>query len=147
MHISIISETYLSRLLRVFRISSLFFEAITSYIKYKVTKNVYIFIVVLRTHKAIMMEIRNENTTSERKKVQGDFSQEFYMGRVELASFLRNLADQVEAQGPLRITTEEWVLPFLPMDVVKVDLDLDDTELEIEIEFKRKRGNLKAEKI
>jgi len=94
-----------------------------------------------------MMEIRNENTTSERKEVQGDFSQEFYMGRVELVSFLRNLADQVEAQGPLRITTEEWVLPFLPMDVVKVDLDLDDTELEIEIEFKRKRGNLKAEKI
>ena len=94
-----------------------------------------------------MMEIPKVNTTSERKEVVGDFSQEFYMGRVELASFLRNLADQVEAQGPLRITTEDWALSFDPMDMVEIDIDLDDKELEIEIEFKRKLGNLKAEKV
>lgn len=64
-----------------------------------------------------------------------------------MASFLRNLADQVEAQGALRITSDDWVLSFVPMDMVKIDVDLDKKELEIEIEFKRKQGNLKAEKI
>ena len=93
-----------------------------------------------------MMEIRNEKNTSGRKEVIGDFSQEFYMGRVELASFLRNLADQVEAQGALRITSDDWVLAFDPMDMVKIDVDLDEKELEIEIEFKRKQSNLWIEK-
>ena len=93
----------------------------------------------------IMMEIRNEKNTGGRKEVIGDFSQEFYMGRVEMASFLRNLADQVEAQGALRITSDDWVLSFDPMDMVKVDVDLDDKELEIEIEFKRKLSTLRVE--
>ncbi|MCW4050472.1 MAG: amphi-Trp domain-containing protein [Candidatus Bathyarchaeota archaeon] len=93
------------------------------------------------------MEIPKENISSRRKEVIGDFSQEFYMGRIELASFLRNLADQVETQGALRITTEDWVLAFDPMDMVKVDVDLDESELEIEIEFKKSTGNLQAEKI
>ncbi len=91
-----------------------------------------------------MMEIRNKNNIVERKEIVGDFSQEFYMGRVELASFLRNLADQVEAQGPLRITSDDWVLSFDPMDMVKIDVDLDEKELEIEIEFKRKQSNLRV---
>jgi len=93
------------------------------------------------------MEIPKENSSSGKKEVKGDFSQEFYMTRTKLSSFLRNLADQVEAQGTLRITTEDWVLSFLPMDMVKVDVDLDDTELEIEIEFKKSAGNLQVEKI
>ena len=94
-----------------------------------------------------MMEISNENNSGGRKEIVGDFSQEFYMGRIELASFLRNLADQIETQGTIRITTEDWALSFDPMDMIEVDIDLDDKELEIEIEFKRKQGNLKAEKV
>ena len=104
------------------------------------------FIVVFTAYKVNMMEIRNENNASVRKEVVGDFSQEFYMGRVELASFLRNLADQVEARGALRITSDDWVLAFDPMDMVKIDVDLDEKELEIEIEFKRKQSNLWIEK-
>jgi len=103
------------------------------------------FIAVLTAYKVIMMEIRNENNTGGRKEVVGDFSQEFYMGRVETASFLRNLADQVEAQGALRISSDDWVLFFDPMDMVKVDVDLDDKELEIEIEFKKKQSTLRVE--
>ena len=69
------------------------------------------------------------------------------MSREELSEFLRNLADQVESNGELRITTEEWILPFTPMSHAKVDVDLDEEELEIEIEFKKSTGTLKAEPV
>jgi len=92
----------------------------------------------------IKMEIKEE-TAKEKKTVQGIFSQEFYMSRKELANFLRNLADQVEGEGDLRITTEEWVLPFKPVSHAQVDVDLEEDELEIEIEFKKRTGKLYAE--
>ena len=43
------------------------------------------------------MEIKKP-PVKERKIVKGEFSQEFYMSRDELATFLRNLADQVEGE-------------------------------------------------
>ncbi len=97
-------------------------------------------------YQVTLMEIPKENSSSIKKEVKGDFAQEFYMTRTELSSFLRNLADQVEAKDALRITSEDWVLPFLPMDMVKVDVDLNDSELEIEIEFKKRTCNLQVEK-
>jgi amphi-Trp domain-containing protein len=90
------------------------------------------------------MEIKKQ-PIKEKKTVQGHFSQEFYMSHQELAKFLRNLADQVEAGGDLNITTEEWILPFNPASHAKVDVDLEEDELEIEIEFKRSTGKLYAE--
>jgi amphi-Trp domain-containing protein len=90
------------------------------------------------------MEIEKQ-PVKEKKIVQGHFSQEFYMSSSELAKFLRNLADQVEAEGDLKITTEEWILPFSPASHAKVDVDLEEDELEIEIEFKRSTGKLYAE--
>jgi amphi-Trp domain-containing protein len=89
------------------------------------------------------MEIKKKDK-KEQKIVSGYFSQEFYMSRGELSEFLRNLADQVESNDELRITTEEWILPFNPMSQAKVDVDLDDEELEIEIEFKKSTGKLRA---
>ncbi|MFP3951737.1 MAG: amphi-Trp domain-containing protein [Candidatus Bathyarchaeia archaeon] len=89
------------------------------------------------------MEIKKK-TDQEKKIIQGIFSQEFYMSRKELSAFLRNLADQVEEEGELRITTEEWILPFKPVGHAEVDVDLDEDELEIEIEFKKSTGKLYA---
>jgi amphi-Trp domain-containing protein len=94
----------------------------------------------------IIMEIPKERPSNIKKEVKGEFSREFYMNRTELSSFLRNLADQVEAKGNIRITSEDWVMPFSPMDMVKVDIDLDESELEIEIEFKKSTDALKVEK-
>lgn len=87
------------------------------------------------------MEIK-EPKNREVKEVKGYFSQEFYMSKNELASFLRNLADQVESDNDLKIKTAEWVLPFSSRDHAKVEIDLKDNELEIEIEFKRDKGKL-----
>ena len=90
------------------------------------------------------MEI-DKQPVKEKKTIQGYFSQEFYMSQPELARFLRNLADQVEARGDLKVTTEEWTLPFNPASQVKIDVDLEKDELEIELEFKRSTGKLLAE--
>jgi amphi-Trp domain-containing protein len=89
------------------------------------------------------MEIKKE-PVKEKKIVEGEFSQEFYMSRKELAGFLRNLADQVEGENDLKIISEDWVLPFSPLGHAKVDVDLDEDELEIEIEFKKSTGKLYA---
>ena len=89
------------------------------------------------------MEIK-KNQVKEKKIVKGEFSQEFYMSRNELAVFLRNLANQVEGGDDIKITSEDWILPFKPMGYAKVDIDLDEDELEIEIEFKKSTGKLSA---
>jgi amphi-Trp domain-containing protein len=89
------------------------------------------------------MEIKKK-TSKEKKLVKGQFSQEFYMNRNELAVFLRNLADQVEGEDELQITSEEWILPFKPVGHAQVDIDLEEDELEIEIEFKKSTGTLYA---
>jgi amphi-Trp domain-containing protein len=84
----------------------------------------------------------NKEPVREKKIVKGEFSQEFYMSRKELAVFLKNLADQVEGENDLKIISEDWILPFKPLGHAKVDVDLDDDELEIEIEFKKRTGKL-----
>ena len=89
------------------------------------------------------MEIK-KTPVKEKKIVKGEFSQEFYMSRDELAAFLRNLADQVEGEADLKITSEDWILPFKPVGYAQVDIDLDEDELEIEIEFKKRTGKLSA---
>ncbi len=86
-----------------------------------------------------------EEEEQEKKTVEGYFSQEFYMGRTELASFLRKLADEVEKGGEIMISTEEWKLPFTPRDQAEVEVELEDSELEIEIEFEKAEG--KGEKL
>jgi amphi-Trp domain-containing protein len=89
------------------------------------------------------MEIKKP-PIGNKKIVKGEFSQEFYLSRNELAAFLRNLADQVEGEEDLKIISEEWILPFKPRGHAKVDIDLDEDELEIEIEFKKSTGKLIA---
>ena len=87
------------------------------------------------------MEIK-KTPSMEKKIVKGEFSQEFYMSRNELAAFLRNLATQVENEEDLKIISDEWILPFKSTGQAKVDIDLDEDELEIEIEFKKSTGKL-----
>lgn len=87
------------------------------------------------------MEIPEEKEENKPKKtIQGHFSQEFYLGRDQLAEFLRNLADEVEKQDEIRISTDEWELPFSASERAEVEIDLEDDELEIEIEFEEAKG-------
>lgn len=84
-----------------------------------------------------MVEVPKDES-EDKKTIQGSFSQEFYMGKGEVAALLRNLADEIERGNELTIKTEEWELPFMFRDEVEVEVELDnDKELEIELEFER----------
>ena len=83
------------------------------------------------------MEIDNGDV--EKKTVEGNFSQEFKMDGIQLAQFLRKLADEVEAGDELRISTSQWELPFRYDSRIEVEVEKEDDELEIEIEFKEKK--------
>ena len=86
------------------------------------------------------MEIPEQTEKTEpKRRIQGYFSQEFYLGRQKLAEFLRQLADEVEKEGEIKISTAEWELPFNARDQVEVEIELDDDELEIEIDFEKAR--------
>ncbi len=83
----------------------------------------------------------SENKTPGKKQIAGSFSQEFYMGRRELAAFLRKLADEIEGSNELTISTDEWELPFTFSDQIEVEIELDQDELEIELEFDKCKGS------
>ena len=89
----------------------------------------------------INLEIPEEKEEeSPKKTIQGHFSQEFYLGKQQLAEFLRDLAEEVESQSEITIATDEWELPFNAREQAEVEIELDDDELEIEIEFEKSRG-------
>ncbi|MFP4046076.1 MAG: amphi-Trp domain-containing protein [Candidatus Aenigmatarchaeota archaeon] len=85
------------------------------------------------------MKISN-NKKEGKKTVEGDFNREFYMNRSDLSDFLRKLADEVEQGNELKISTDEWELPFTFREQVEVEIDKDRDELEIEIEFEKQKG-------
>lgn len=85
-----------------------------------------------------------EQEEQKKKTIEGYFSQEFYMNRDELVTFLRRLADEIEKGEEITITTEEWELPFTPQDQAEVEVELEESELEIEIEFEKAEGKDKS---
>ncbi len=82
------------------------------------------------------MDVDKEEST-EKKLIEGDYTQEFYMDRKELSNFLKNLAEEVENGNEISISTEEWELPFKFNDRIEVEIEKEYDELEIEIEFEK----------
>lgn len=75
-----------------------------------------------------------------KKQVTGQFSKEFHMGRTQLAGFLRKLADEIEESNNLKISADEWEIPFEFRDEVEVEIEKKKDKLEIELEFKKYRS-------
>ncbi len=91
------------------------------------------------------MEVpEKEERPQEKKKIQGHFSQEFYLNRDQLATFLRDLANEVENEGEIRINTDEWELPFNSRKNAEVEIELEEDELEIEVEFEKAKNQGKG---
>ncbi len=93
------------------------------------------------------MEIK-EGETKCKKVVEGRFSQELYMSKDKVAEFLRNLADEIESGNEIKISTDEWELPFTFADQIEIDIEHEVDELEIELEFDKavgKGGGLSVE--
>lgn len=80
----------------------------------------------------------NERTTV----TDGFFEREVYLSRTETAAFLRNLADQLEADTSFTISTDEWEIPFEYADPIEVEIEFakgEKRQLEIELEFSEPR--------
>lgn len=86
----------------------------------------------------------DDRTDKRRTITDGFFEREVYLSRQETAAFLRELADQLEADSSLTIATSEWEIPFEYRDPIEVEIEFTkqrDRELEIELEFTEDGGD------
>ncbi len=73
----------------------------------------------------------------------GFFEREVYLSREETAAFLRDLADQLEAETTVTVAGSTWEIPFEYRTPIEVEIEFTgqrDRELEIELEFSEQRG-------
>lgn len=67
-----------------------------------------------------------------------EFEQEFYVSRGEAAVFLRELADTIEAGGPVAVTREGWALEVTPREPLKLEIQFKFVKRELEVQLKLK---------
>lgn len=68
----------------------------------------------------------------------GYFEREVHLSRSATATFLRELADQIEKGTDLTISSDDWRIPFSYREPIEVEVEFAShrtKELEIEIEF------------
>lgn len=73
-----------------------------------------------------------------RKITDGYFEREVRLSREATATFLRDLADQIEAEPQLTVSTEEWEIPFEFDEPIEVEVEFvgeKHGQLELELEF------------
>lgn len=90
------------------------------------------------------MEIKKKQETKNKTVQYGEYEKDFYLNRNELADFLRHLAQQLEEEEEIVISTNEWEIPFAYREPIEVEIEFEgeageEKELEIEIEFKSAR--------
>ncbi|MFC7156743.1 amphi-Trp domain-containing protein [Halomarina halobia] len=69
---------------------------------------------------------------------EGYFEREVHLSRQATATFLRELADQIEADTRLTISSADWEVPFEYREPIEVEVEFvsqQEGELEIELEF------------
>lgn len=72
------------------------------------------------------------------KITDGYFEREVRLSREATAEFLRDLADQIEAEPRLTVSTEEWEIPFKFDEPIEVEVEFvgeKHGQLEVELEF------------
>ncbi|WP_137284281.1 amphi-Trp domain-containing protein [Halorussus salinisoli] len=73
----------------------------------------------------------------------GFFEREIHLSRQATATFLRDLADQIENDTSLTLSSQEWEIPFEYREPVEVEVEFAggrEAELEVEFEFTEPRG-------
>jgi len=73
----------------------------------------------------------------------GFFEREIHLSRAATAEFLRDLADQIETDTSLTLSSQEWEIPFEYREPVEVEVEFSggrESELEVELEFTEPRG-------
>ncbi len=73
----------------------------------------------------------------------GFFEREVHLSREATAGFLRNLADQIENDTTLTLSSQEWEIPFEYREPVEIEVEFAggrESELEVELEFTEPHG-------
>jgi amphi-Trp domain-containing protein len=66
-----------------------------------------------------------------------EFKQEFHPTKSEAATFLRDLAQEIESGGKVEATYGSWSISVDPTPSIKIEVEYEEDELEIEIKLKR----------
>lgn len=95
-----------------------------------------------------MVELPNTETNEGRVVTEGYFEREVLLSGAQTAEVLRELADQLEAGNELRISSDEWEIPFQFREPIEVEVEFigdGSRELEIELEFEWDEDSLSVE--
>jgi len=85
-----------------------------------------------------MVDLPDNDTNEQTVVTEGYFEREVRLPSDATATFLRDLADQIEDGNDLTISTKDWEIPFTFCDPIEVEIEFigDGTrELEVELEF------------
>ena len=91
-----------------------------------------------------MANLPGDNRDEPTVITDGYFEREVHLSRTSTATFLRELADQVEAGNELTVSSDDWRIPFAFREPIEVEVEFTShrgKELEIEIEFNEPKGS------
>lgn len=89
-----------------------------------------------------MADLPSDNMNEPTVITDGYFQREVHLSRASTATFLRELADQIEAGSELTVSSDDWQIPFEFREPIEVEVEFSshrEKELEIEIEFEEPR--------
>lgn len=90
-----------------------------------------------------MVNLPSDNTNQSSVVTDGYFEREVHLSRESTATFLRELADQIDDGTELTISSDDWQIPFEYREPIEIEVEFTsqhEKELEIEIEFEESRG-------
>lgn len=90
-----------------------------------------------------MANLPSDNGDEPTVITDGYFEREVHLSRASTATFLRELADQIDAGSELTVSSDDWRIPFEFREPIEVEVEFTshrEKELEIEIEFSEPQG-------
>ncbi|ELZ03869.1 amphi-Trp domain-containing protein [Natrialba asiatica] len=84
------------------------------------------------------VNVPDDTDHDSRTITDGFFEREIHLSRQETATFLRDLADQLEAETTVTVAGSDWEIPFDYREPIEVEIEFTkqrERELEIELEF------------
>lgn len=85
-----------------------------------------------------MVDLPDNETNEQTVVTDGYFEREVRLSTSATATFLRNLADQIEDGNDLTVSSDDWKIPFSFREPIEVEVEFigdGKRELEIELEF------------
>ncbi|GAA0472284.1 amphi-Trp domain-containing protein (plasmid) [Halococcus dombrowskii] len=90
-----------------------------------------------------MANLPNDTANDPTVITDGYFEREVHLSRESTATFLHELADQIESGSELTVSSDDWKIPFEFREPIEIEVEFTshrEKELEIEIEFEEPQG-------